>query len=87
VSGCRDLLFHAQEHRLTIPQIKEFIAANALRFLGFELGGASFNQYRARYPEDAAATDLDHWHAFEVDHPATFAGMYQFWIQKAVETA
>jgi hypothetical protein len=26
--------------------------------------------------------DLDHWHAFETARPDTFAGMYQFWIQK-----
>jgi hypothetical protein len=26
--------------------------------------------------------DLDRWHAFETARPDTFAGMYQFWIQK-----
>jgi hypothetical protein len=26
--------------------------------------------------------DLDRWHAFEQEHPDTFAGMYQFWIAK-----
>ena len=29
---CRDLLFHVQEHRVTIPEIKSFLAANNLRF-------------------------------------------------------
>jgi hypothetical protein len=28
-------------------------------------------------------TDLDHWHAFETAYPDTFAGMYQFWVQKS----
>jgi hypothetical protein len=28
-------------------------------------------------------TDLDHWRAFEAEHPDTFAGMYQFWLQRA----
>lgn len=28
-------------------------------------------------------TDLDHWAAFETEHPHLFAGMYQFWCQKA----
>ena len=37
VSGCRDLLFHVQEHRLNLPQIASFIAESNLRFLGFEL--------------------------------------------------
>jgi hypothetical protein len=26
--------------------------------------------------------DLDRWHAFETERPDTFAGMYQFWLQK-----
>jgi hypothetical protein len=27
--------------------------------------------------------DLDRWHEFEMKSPDTFAGMYQFWVQKA----
>jgi hypothetical protein len=26
--------------------------------------------------------DLDRWHALETEKPDTFAGMYQFWVQK-----
>ena len=29
-SACRDLLFHVQEHRMTLPQIGEFLAAHGL---------------------------------------------------------
>jgi len=32
---------------------------------------------------DTAAIDLKQWQVFENDHPDTFIGMYQFWIQKA----
>ena len=39
--------------------------------------------YRSRFPDDPATTDLDRWHTFETSHPATFVGMYQFWVQKA----
>ncbi len=35
-SNCRDLLFHVQEHRFTLPQIKNFLADNGLALLGFE---------------------------------------------------
>ena len=35
-SDCRDLLFHVQEHRFTLPQIKDFLADNGLELLGFE---------------------------------------------------
>ena len=29
-------------------------------------------------------TDLDSWHMFETENPTTFAGMYQFWVQKVI---
>jgi hypothetical protein len=28
-------------------------------------------------------TNLDHWRQFETGQPDTFAGMYQFWVQKS----
>jgi hypothetical protein len=28
-------------------------------------------------------TDLASWDLFEREHPSTFSGMYQFWVQKA----
>jgi SAM-dependent methyltransferase len=81
-SACRDLLFHVQEHRFTLAQIADFIAANDLAFVGFELEGFVARRYLARFPADPAMTDLRAWDAFERDHPATFSGMYQFWVQK-----
>jgi SAM-dependent methyltransferase/Tfp pilus assembly protein PilF len=83
VSACRDLLFHAQEHRLTLPQIAAFLAQHDLAFLGFELDAPVLARYRARFPDDAAMTDLAQWHLFESEHPDTFGGMYQFWVQAA----
>ncbi|MGH6770298.1 MAG: hypothetical protein ACRECO_14890 [Xanthobacteraceae bacterium] len=80
-SECRDLLFHVQEHQMTIPTIKQFLQENGLTFLGFS--GLASSAYRARFPEDRAMTNLDNWHAFERDNPLTFVGMYQFWLQKA----
>lgn len=81
-SECRDLLFHVQEHRMTMPQIKDFLGAEALTFLGFSLPPQAAGQYAARFPADRAMTSLDNWHAFEQDNPYTFASMYRFWIQK-----
>src|SRR5215218_9191071 len=73
-SECRDLLFHVQEHQLTIPQIAGFLRENNLAFIGFT--GQAPHEYRTRFPEDQAATDLERWHAFENENPATFTGMY-----------
>jgi 2-polyprenyl-3-methyl-5-hydroxy-6-metoxy-1,4-benzoquinol methylase len=80
MSECRDLLFHVQEHQFTIPQIAEFLGEAGFTFLGFETPART--SYLRRFPDDRAATDLANWAAFEAENPATFAQMYQFWIQK-----
>ena len=83
LSECRDLLFHVQEHRLTIPQIKSFLDAEQLRFLGFKVAPAVRAQYAKRFPEDHTMTDLGRWAAFEEANPGTFRSMYQFWLQRS----
>jgi 2-polyprenyl-3-methyl-5-hydroxy-6-metoxy-1,4-benzoquinol methylase len=81
-SECRDLLFHVQEHRTTLPVIKTMLARHDLELLGFEIDSATRGAYAADYPGDKAMRDLDNWQAFETRRPNTFAGMYQFWAQK-----
>ncbi len=83
-SECRDLLFHVQESRTTIPAIKAFLAEHGLKFIGFEFGDAALRGYRALFAEQRwSMSDLDRWHDFETKYPDTFSGMYQFWVQKA----
>jgi hypothetical protein len=82
ISGCRDLLFHVQEHRFTIPRIKEFLDSERLEFLGFEMHAGALQDYRTKFPSTRAMTDLECWDAFEREHPNTFVGMYQFWCQR-----
>jgi len=82
-STCRDLLFHVQEHQFTIPDIKAFLTANGLTFIGFVADPLVQQYYRGRFPNDVALTDLDCWDAVEADNPQIFRGMYQFWTQKA----
>jgi SAM-dependent methyltransferase len=82
MSECRDLLFHVQERRLTLPEIKSFIAENGLRFIGFEFAPQVTQHYRNVFGGDRFMRDLDRWHAFETENPDIFAGMYQFWLQK-----
>jgi SAM-dependent methyltransferase len=81
-SGCRDLFFNTQEHRLTIPQIKSFLDDNDLKFLGFQLDAQLLQQFRRQFPANDALTDLDCWHVFETGNPNAFSAMYHFWIQK-----
>jgi SAM-dependent methyltransferase len=82
LSGCRDLLFHVEEHRLNLPEIAAFIADAGLAFLGFDADAGLLGRYAARFPQDRAKTDLGCWDRFETENPDTFAAMYQFWVQK-----
>jgi len=81
-SNCRDLMFHVEEHRVTLPAIKAFLDRNDLQMLGFVLDAGQRSAYAARFPDDPAMTDLDRWHAFETENPQTFFAMYRFWVQK-----
>jgi SAM-dependent methyltransferase len=83
MSACRDLLFHAQECRFSLAQIRQALDALGLSFLGFELSVPQVApRYRALFPGDPHMTDLAAWERFERHHPQAFAGMYVFWCQK-----
>ena len=82
ISECRDLLFHVQEHNLSLPQIADFIGANALTFLGFEGCATGYQRYAQLFPDDPAMADLARWARIEREDPRLFFNMYQFWIQK-----
>ena len=41
LSSLKDLLFHVQEHRFTIPQLKEYVDKLGLKFCGFETSNVS----------------------------------------------
>ena len=82
MSACRDLLFHVQEHRMTLTGIEQFLREQDLAFLGFIVESSVLRAYKLRFPNDPAAIDLGQWQIFENENPDIFFGMYQFWIQK-----
>ena len=83
-SAVRDLLFHVQEHRFTIPQISEILINFKLEFLGFDIPNPSIkNEYSKNFPNDKKNILLKNWHQFEIDNPETFGAMYQFWVKKS----
>jgi len=83
MSECRDLLFHVQEHQLTIPEIKALLAENGLAFIGFVFDMPRAMHYASVFAQiKKSIADLDAWHEFETLSPDTFSGMYQFWVQK-----
>ena len=81
LSTLRDLIFHVQEHRFSIPQIVNCIDELGLKFCGFE-NKDFISQFRQFHEVSSDIYDLSLWHQFEKSNPGTFAGMYQFWCQK-----
>ena len=81
VSGVRDLLFHAQEHRFTISKIKEYLDKLGLIFLGFEDQLVKEN-FKDNYTNKDDLYNLNKWEEYENSNPRIFAGMYQFWCKK-----
>jgi len=83
LSMCRDLLFHVQEHRFTLPEIETALKELGLMFIGFEFEDSQgMNRFKKLNPEKESLTSLSLWHKFELNYPNTFAGMYQLWVQK-----
>lgn len=81
--GCRDLLFHRQEHRFDLAEIAAALEELSLEFLGFDLAGPEIAQvYRAANPQDPGMTDLAAWQSFEEANPRVFRTMYNFWCRK-----
>ena len=81
ISELRDLLFHVQEHRFNIPQLKNCLAELGLKFCGFE-NDQIVTDFKQANTSAEDPYDLDKWHAYEKAKPKTFLGMYQFWCQK-----
>lgn len=81
-SGCRDLLFHAKEHRFTLRRIKEILAELELDFLKFNVDSAVQQRYSLQYPGELAQADLNCWAQFELENPSTFLGMYNFYVHR-----
>ena len=82
LSACRDLLFHVQEHRTTLPAIAALLDELSLDFVGLHVEPDVLRRFRTRFAEDESVHDLYLWHQFETENPSTFVGMYQFWVQK-----
>ena len=80
LSNLKDLLFHVQEHRFKVSQIKGYLDKLGLQFCGFEsVKKAPFKQTEA---DEEDLFNLDKWQIYEEANPRAFGGMYQFWCQK-----
>jgi 2-polyprenyl-3-methyl-5-hydroxy-6-metoxy-1,4-benzoquinol methylase len=83
LSTLKDLLFHVQEHRFTIPQIQECLSELGLKLCGFETDKI-VSHFKLTNTKTGDPYNFEKWQAYEVANPGVFAGMYQFWCQKMV---
>ena len=83
-SSCRDLLFHVQEHEVTLPEISDFLATEGLELLGVDAPPNTERIFKAWCggSGDDALRDLARWDLFEAQHPNCFAGMVNLWVHK-----
>ena len=81
LSTLKDLLFHVQEHRFTIPQIQDCLSKLGLKFCGFETDKI-VSHFQLTNTSAGDPYDLNKWQAYEEVNPGAFSGMYQFWCQK-----
>ncbi len=83
LSACRDLIFHIQEHRFTLPQIESILDELGLEFIDFEIQAPHhFTAKQAEINKTVGNTRLKLWHEYETEFPSTFSNMYQFWCRK-----
>ncbi len=89
LSNCRDLLFHVQEHRFTIPMLKEALARFHMEFMGFSFRDRDFiaKNYTPHFPDDPFGRNLDNWQVLETGNPRLFGSMYNFYARKHNESA
>jgi ubiquinone/menaquinone biosynthesis C-methylase UbiE len=80
MSMCRDLVFHVQEQRVTLPWIKAALDDLGLCCLSLRISNPVYRkEYISMYPDDPELKNLDKLHEYEKHNPRTFRDMYSFW--------
>ena len=81
ISSVKDLVFHAQEYRFTLPEIFKMLKNLNLEFLGF-CDSKVKNKYSKLFRNDKKNTSFSNWNEFETLEPLAFFKMYTFWVRK-----
>jgi 2-polyprenyl-3-methyl-5-hydroxy-6-metoxy-1,4-benzoquinol methylase len=83
MSMCRDLVFHVQEHRVTLPWIKSALDELQLDCLSMRISNPLHREeYLSKYAGDQDLRNLDALHEYEQQNPETFRDMYSFWCHR-----
>jgi hypothetical protein len=84
-SACRDLLFHVQEHAVSLPMVSEFLINERIKLLGVDVSlntERTFKAWCGNSDDTTKLCDLAQWDQFEAQYPNCFAGMVNLWLQK-----
>lgn len=81
LSGCRDLLFHEQEHVFDVLELPEFLQHAGLQWMGMlpPPGAQALIDLTGKHCSEISVQE---WHQLEQNNPDLFAGMYQFYAIK-----
>jgi len=83
MSMCRDMVFHVQEHRVTLPWIKSVLNDLHLCCQSMRITNPLYRkEYFSMYPDDQEVSNLDSLHEYEKHNPETFKDMYSFWCRR-----
>jgi hypothetical protein len=77
-SGCRDLLFHVQEHRVTSTEVGLFVQENDLTFIGFEMARDLRTAYESRSQMILLASTLSNGRYLKAKTHQHFSGCTAF---------
>ena len=81
LSTLKDLLFHVQEHRFTIPQIKDCLYKLGLKFCGFE-DFRNLSNFKQTNRAKDDPYDLDKWQAYEEANQGPLLGCISSGVRK-----
>lgn len=78
LSGCRDLIFHTQEHQFNVLELPGFLQSAGIEWIGM-LAPPNSNDIVKKRGRIAGELSVQEWHEIEQKHNSLFAGMYQFY--------
>jgi SAM-dependent methyltransferase len=86
LSGCRDLVFHVNEHTFSLSELSKLMASLSLEVLRVETRNPLQEAlYRKRFPDDPGAVQLSNWQVLEQEQPGLFGGMVCLWLCRRTE--
>ncbi|WP_221799325.1 class I SAM-dependent methyltransferase [Oceanobacter mangrovi] len=87
VSGCRDLLCNPVEHLFDIADIEHWLSRAGLQWAGMLARGDAVQLAQQVFGLAANELTPAQWQQLEAEAPKLFAGMYQFYAFKPLESA